>query len=62
MNRDRVYLFQDGNWCWSDEGHLPRYTGQVFQEIIVGTGWNDNEVSRMIQSYHEENLSTFEDE
>lgn len=17
MNRDRVYLFQDGNWCWT---------------------------------------------
>lgn len=62
MNRDRVYLFQDGNWCWCDEYSNARYGGQKYQEIVLGQGWNDNEVSRMLQSYHEENLSTFEDE
>lgn len=56
MNRDRVYLFEDGSWCWCDQYSFKTHTRLgIYQEIILGQGWHENEVSKMLREYHEEN-------
>ena len=56
MNKDRVYLFSNGYWCWCDEYSVGGYKhlGE-YHEVVLGQGWNDKEVHRMLISYFEEN-------
>lgn len=56
MNRDRVYLFRNGSWCWCDEYSLRHYgwLGK-YKEIVLGQGWHDRDVSEMLVSYYAEN-------
>ena len=52
MNRDTIYVFESGEWCWNTEytlkthSHLGRY-----QEFLIGQGFNDEEVCSMVMSY-----------
>ena len=55
MSRDRIYVFQNA-WCWACEFSLSTH-GKFgkYQEVVLGFGWNDREVSEMVCSLLEEN-------
>lgn len=61
MNHDRVCLFSDGSWCWNFEYSLAQHgeLGQ-YKEVILGQGWSDREVSKMLSEYYQENSHLFE--
>lgn len=61
MNHDRVCLFKDGSWCWNYEFSFKEFGHKgEYQEIILGQGWLDRDVSIMLAEYYSENTHLFE--
>lgn len=55
MSRDRIYVFSNG-WCWACEYSLATHSKfGKYQEVVLGSGWHDREVSEMVCSLLEEN-------
>lgn len=61
MNHDRVCLFRDGSWCWNYEYSAKEFAHKgEYQEIILGQGWLDRDVSIMLAEYYSENTHLFD--
>lgn len=55
MSRDRIYVFENA-WCWACEYSISTHSKfGKYQEVVLGFGWHDREVSEMVCSLLEEN-------
>lgn len=63
MNRSIIYVWSTGYWIYGVDYHLGTHNKMgKYHEVIIGEGWDRNEVTRMVSSFVEENVLMWEDQ
>lgn len=62
MNRSIIYVWSSGLWIYGVDYHHETHSALgEYKEVIIGEGWQKQEITLMVNDFIEESLWMWED-